>query len=840
MPSMTGAPIPETLGRYRLLSKIAKGGMAEVFAARSYGSHGFEKTVALKRILPRFGRDPQFVRMMVDEAKISVLLHHPNIAQILELGEQADVDGQPEYFIVMEFVAGQSLSAVIKRMRENGDRFPQLEACFTVVELLQGLHAAHIQTDMSGKPARIIHRDVSPQNTLVSFDGHVKVIDFGIARARDRLEATEVGTIKGKLRYLAPEMIDPGRFTADGDFDHRVDVFAAGIVLWELIAGRTLFPGDDELKVYDEITDGVTPDLHKEGLCDAALMKIIAKALERRLNKRYDSAEAFADDLRAYVYRKDPGFTHKRVAAILDRQFPAEKAELTSLERGISPNGSVPQPPSRPSQAPQPAETRHMRSDKHHPPAQAQAPAPAVPAVVIPSLDAPTAVADRDALDPHGELRKDVTVMTLVSRQHVLATGTAGTGAGTGATAATPGRDSRPFSDSASSGVFSTPDDATLTVSADTLREEQAKQRAREANVSANANASRSNPRSPAPPRERSESRPAARREEPSLTQRPAPSTSTSNRGRLIAISAAVGTLLAIGIVAMLELFAPRPSTPVTSPTTPTSTTTTTTSTPPPPTTTTPAPKPIVRVVLQSPAAGAVVHVTGARGRSDEQSGPAPFAVDAAPGDALAVRVVAAGVREEVETLMVPADQAGDLVLDLQPRYQPVPLAIVVTPPTAAVLVDGEAYAAGAVVTPGDTVVVDVSAPGFVAVRKELTPAPGAAAKLVVALEKAEKPEKPEKPNVVVDDKTPKKKNPPPPPPPPATTGTGTLTLKTTPYWGNVTIDGKAYDEQTPLTLTLPAGKHDVVVSHPPKGLVRKLKVIIKPGETISRLVSFE
>ena len=207
-PSTTGGAIPETLGRYRLLAKIAKGGMAEVFAARSYGVHGFEKTVALKRILPRFGQDPQFVRMMVDEAKISVLLNHPNIAQILELGEQ---DG--DYFIVMEFVPGQSLSALIKRLKETNDKVPLLEACFIVVELLQGLHAAHTQSDMTGAPANIIHRDVSPQNTLLSFDGHVKVIDFGIARARDRLEATEVGTIKGKLRYLAPEMIDPGRFT---------------------------------------------------------------------------------------------------------------------------------------------------------------------------------------------------------------------------------------------------------------------------------------------------------------------------------------------------------------------------------------------------------------------------------------------------------------------------------------------------------------------------------------------------------------------------------------------------------------------------------------------------
>ena len=425
------------IGRYRLLSKIAKGGMAEVFAARSYGAHGFEKTVALKRILPKFGRDPQFVRMMVDEAKISVLLNHPNIAQVFELGEQ-----EGDYFIVMEFVPGQSLSAVVKRLKDVNVKLPVLDACFIVVELLQGLHAAHIQQDAAGHAAHIIHRDVSPQNTLLSFDGHVKVIDFGIARARDRLEATEVGTIKGKLRYLAPEMIDPGRFTEEGDFDHRVDVFAAGIVLWELIAARPLFPGDDELKVYDDITDGSTPDLAKEGRCDPALMKIMAKALERRLPQRYATAEAFADDLRSYVYRSDPSFTHKGVAALLDKLFADEKADMLTLERGgfAGAGGAVAKAPGKAPATSMPVPESHTRSDR-----QLTASAATNRAVD----DGATAVANLDDLDPLGELprQREVTVMTLVSRQQVIA-----------------GR-----APSDSSGVFSMADDATVTVSADAV-----------------------------------------------------------------------------------------------------------------------------------------------------------------------------------------------------------------------------------------------------------------------------------------------------------------------------------------------------------------------------------
>lgn len=320
-PSTTGAAIPETLGRYRLLAKIAKGGMAEVFAARSYGVHGFEKTVALKRILPRFGQDPQFVRMMVDEAKISVLLNHPNIAQILELGEQ---DG--DYFIVMEFVPGQSLSALIKRLKETGEKVPPLEACFVVVELLQGLHAAHIQTDMTGKQAGIIHRDVSPQNLLLSFDGHVKVIDFGIARARDRLEATEVGTIKGKLRYLAPEMIDPGRFTDSGDFDHRVDVFAAGVVLFEMLAMRQRFPQQGDLEIIDAILEEETPDLTAEGV-DPELQEILEQALAKERKKRFKDAAAFAGALRGWLYARDPSFTAERLAKLMRRAFTDEGDE---------------------------------------------------------------------------------------------------------------------------------------------------------------------------------------------------------------------------------------------------------------------------------------------------------------------------------------------------------------------------------------------------------------------------------------------------------------------------------------------------------------------------------
>ena len=727
--SATGGGTPDTIGRYRLLSKIAKGGMAEVFAARSYGAHGFEKTVALKRILPRFGHDPQFVRMMVDEAKISVLLNHPNIAQIFELGEQ---DG--DYFIVMEFVPGQSLSAVVKRLREETARLPVLDACFLVVELLQGLHAAHTQRDASGAPAHIIHRDVSPQNTLLSFDGHVKVIDFGIARARDRLEATEVGTIKGKLRYLAPEMIDPGRFTKEGDFDHRVDVFAAGIVLWELVAARPLFPGDEELKVYDDITDGKTPDLFKEGRCDQPLMRIINTALERSLNKRYASAEAFADELRAYVYRSDPSFTHKRIAALLDRLFPTEKAQMLALERGGGGAG---------------VKASSGRISSSMAPVVVDEPA------AVSLAEAATARVDLNELDPDGLLAalRDVAVVTIVSRQKLVVD--RGTGGSDG---------------DGGSGVFSRAEDATLTVGGDDARAmREAVGLPMQPTVVSKTGPTIEVHR---PPRVVS---PPARRDTLLNDVGPTLAGGDTIRRRVVIASALVGVLLALGIVSGVDHF-----------------------------TSTPKPSLVAAVV----DAGAAV-----------------------------VAVVDAGVSVAA---VAPATVA-----------QLVPVQAVVMPAHASVTIDGVPLTTTTTALPGIPVTVSVSAPGHLTVEQVLSAEP--TMPLVITATLATTPATPTTPTTPTtttkDTKTTTTTKEPttttitkPKPATPAAVvkGQGTLVLKTTPWWGAVVIDGKPEEDTTPLTVTLNAGRHDVVVSHPPKGLARRFKVVVVANETVTRVITFE
>jgi serine/threonine-protein kinase len=310
----------ERLGRYTLVRRLGKGGMGEVFLARSTGARGFEKLVAIKRILPQYSASSQVVNMLVDEARISVRLNHPNVVQVLEL----DVDEAADaHFIVMEYVDGHALSRLIRRVKKRNERLDPLVACGITIAVLDGLHAAHTQKDDDGRPASIIHRDISPQNVLLSMTGQVKVIDFGIARARDRLEATQGSQVKGKLRYMAPEQIKPSLAGSSG-IDHRIDVFAAGTVLFEMLAMRARYPQTGDLEIIDAILEEPTPDLAAEGLIDAELMQIVATALHKERRKRFKDAAAFAAALRGYLYARDPAFSPERIARWMRRCFTDE------------------------------------------------------------------------------------------------------------------------------------------------------------------------------------------------------------------------------------------------------------------------------------------------------------------------------------------------------------------------------------------------------------------------------------------------------------------------------------------------------------------------------------
>jgi eukaryotic-like serine/threonine-protein kinase len=232
-----------TRQRYRVLNKIDAGGMAEIYLARAVAVGGIEKNVAIKRVLPALTKNKRFVNMFLDEARLSMVLTHANIVQVFDVGR---ADGT--YFIVMEYVDGQNLRRIIQRMSERGYRIAVPLASYLIAEVCKGLSHAHDQRDQQGNPLGIVHRDISPPNILISRAGEVKITDFGLAKAITQFEITDPGIVKGKFSYLSPE-------AANGKLvDHRADIFAAGILLWELLAGRRLFLGKSDMETVSART----------------------------------------------------------------------------------------------------------------------------------------------------------------------------------------------------------------------------------------------------------------------------------------------------------------------------------------------------------------------------------------------------------------------------------------------------------------------------------------------------------------------------------------------------------------------------------------------------------
>jgi serine/threonine-protein kinase len=242
--TISSIPAPLRLGPYELVRRLATGGMAEVYLARRAGPHGFQKTVAVKRILPQFARDPDFVAMFVDEARVCARLGHPNIVQTFDFGEQ---DG--ELYMAMEYVDGTTGARLIRAAAGQAEEVP-LDACIHIVlSILHALEYAHSARDDDGKPLSLVHRDVSPGNVLIDRTGAVKLTDFGIARAAEIERRTDAGQLKGKLGYMSPEQV-VGR-----ELDARSDIFTLGIVFAEMMILRPLFSGGKELDVLLRIRD---------------------------------------------------------------------------------------------------------------------------------------------------------------------------------------------------------------------------------------------------------------------------------------------------------------------------------------------------------------------------------------------------------------------------------------------------------------------------------------------------------------------------------------------------------------------------------------------------------
>jgi len=284
-------PLPRQFGKYVLLRKIAMGGMAEIFKAKTAGAEGFEKEIVIKRILPHFTEDESFVKMFIDEATITSKLQHSNIVQIFDF----DVS-EGSYYIAMEYIEGVDLKKAIDDGVKAGRPLSVAQCVYILMELSKGLHYAHTK-EHKGKPLNIVHRDISPHNAMVSFNGEVKLMDFGIAKAAQRSTKTMAGTVKGKVAYMSPEQ------ARGKPLDGRSDLFALGIMLWEMLTHRRLFLGDSDFETLTAVLkkeppppSSINPDVTKE------LDLIILKALEKDRDLRYPNVEAFNRELTRWYY----------------------------------------------------------------------------------------------------------------------------------------------------------------------------------------------------------------------------------------------------------------------------------------------------------------------------------------------------------------------------------------------------------------------------------------------------------------------------------------------------------------------------------------------------------
>lgn len=308
----------ERFGELLLMERLASGGMAEVFRAKQLGYAGFEKTVALKRILPHFASSEDFKNMFRLEANLSAMLQHANITQVFSNGEH---DGY--LYLVMEFVDGKNLRQLLAKADKVKLRIPLEMSCYMVSETLKGLDYAHNYHDeRTGEALNIVHRDVSPQNVMLGYEGSVKVVDFGIAKAASKSENTRAGVLKGKFGYMSPEQ-------ARGEtLDRRSDIFSMGIILWELLTQRRLFTYEDEMKTLEKVRECKIPrPSEKNPTIPYALEKIVLRALEKDASGRYATCGEFYADLVRYMNDRHPNFIPTDFTRFMKEFYKDEIAE---------------------------------------------------------------------------------------------------------------------------------------------------------------------------------------------------------------------------------------------------------------------------------------------------------------------------------------------------------------------------------------------------------------------------------------------------------------------------------------------------------------------------------
>ncbi len=315
--------------KYRVVQKIDSGGMAEVFQGVAEGIRGFQKNVAIKRVLPHLAENKKFLAMFLDEARLSLRMNHANVVQFFDIGRSGGT-----YFIVMEFVDGTNLKKVLEKMRERRSRLPIAQSIYLVMEVCKGLSYAHELSDAEGNNLGIVHRDVSPPNILLSKNGEVKLVDFGLAKATSQLEKTNPGVVKGKFAYLSPE-VAWGR-----PVDRRADIFACGIILWELLTGKRLFLGETDIETVELVRRSEVPSIRRHNPeVRPSLERIVHRALAFEPADRYATCDELAEDLAGYLFEnnlKVTGFDLRRmVENVASEEATERKVRPSSIDQLI-------------------------------------------------------------------------------------------------------------------------------------------------------------------------------------------------------------------------------------------------------------------------------------------------------------------------------------------------------------------------------------------------------------------------------------------------------------------------------------------------------------------------
>lgn len=350
------------LGRYEILARLASGGMAGVYVARAQGVAGFERLFAIKILHPHLAHEEEFITMFLDEARIAARIRHPNVVSTLDISDTQDAG----YYLVMDYIEGDHLGALMRQAAQAEERLPIPDTFRIIIDALSGLGAAHELVDEAGQPFHLVHRDVSPQNILVSTDGISRLTDFGVAKAETRLATTREGEFKGKLAYMAPEHV------SEGHSDQRSDLFAMGIVLWECLTGHRLFRAENQAATLNKVCLEPIPLVSSKDPALEPFDAIVEKALQRNPDFRFQSAMEFVDAMEKCAFEQ-MGLGSRRTVSSLVKNYAAEKLArehelIRSAIAGLSSGEIVAAVPPDPYSSPPPLPTSPVQTISSTPP----------------------------------------------------------------------------------------------------------------------------------------------------------------------------------------------------------------------------------------------------------------------------------------------------------------------------------------------------------------------------------------------------------------------------------------------------------------------------------------